>query len=313
VLGFEPKDGALRKGGARPGGRKGGLVGRRTERPVASIDGDDIFAVLEEARLRGIPGAERRNPKPSEARARAVAAVLSGMFAWCKERRIIKTNPCADLDRTRAPAARERTLSADEIKWFWQACAGANEPFGAIFKLLLLTGARLNEVAGMTRNEIDADSMAWRLPGNRTKNGKPHILSLSALARTILAEAKSPLGNLVFSTTGRTPVSGWSRAKRWLDSFNSGAPPNWPRGTAPGCEARSRRMQDILSRVSKLEEQEDRSREQSRPQRALEIWRRCEFGRSLAGRAQDQRQGSPVRRLRRQALARGGRLRRQLD
>jgi integrase len=212
------RKGSCAKTTAKPSCAKGGLAARWADSPVASLDGDDIWATIDEARQRGIPGAERRNPKPSEARARAVAAALSGMFAWCRERRIIKTNPCAEIDRPKAPKARDRTLSAEEIRWFWRACAGANEPFGAIFRLLLLTGARLNEVAGMARGEVDADGETWRLPGERTKNGKPHLLTLSPLAQAILAEVKSPLGRFVFSTTGQSPVSGWSRAKRRLDA-----------------------------------------------------------------------------------------------
>ena len=199
--------------------RKGGLVSRWAERPVASIDADDIWATIDEARQRGVPGAERRNPKPSEARARSVASALSGMFRWCRERRIIRSNPCADLDRPQAPKARDRTLSAYEVRWFWAACANVSEPFGSIFKLLLLTGGRLNEIARMTRDELDSDGATWRLQGERTKNGKPHIVALAPLVRAILDEVKSPPGNLLFSTTGDTPVSGWNRAKRRLDAL----------------------------------------------------------------------------------------------
>jgi integrase len=212
VLGFEPENGELVP-------RKGGLASRWAERPAVSIDADDVWAVVDEARQRGVPGAERRNPKPSEARARAVAAALSEMFRWCKERRIVKTNPCADMERPQAPKQRDRVLTADEIRWFWKACASVGEPFGEIFKILLLTGARLNEVAGMTRDEIDSDGITWRLPGSRTKNHRAHILSLSPLARGLIADVKSPSGNLVFSTTGKSPVSGWNRAKRRLDTL----------------------------------------------------------------------------------------------
>jgi integrase len=212
VLGLEPESDELLS-------RKGGLVSRWAERPISSIDADDIWAAIDEARQRGIPGAERRNPNPSEARARSIASAISGMFRWCRKRRIIKVNPCVDLDRPQAPKARDRALSDDEIRWFWKACGSVNEPFGAIFKLLLLSGARLNEVAGMSRDEIDADGRTWRLPGSRTKNGKPHIIALSPLARDLIGNVKNPPGKLIFSTTGVSPVSGWSRAKRGLDAL----------------------------------------------------------------------------------------------
>jgi len=212
LLGFEPDGDELVP-------RKGGFSYRWAERPITSIDGDDIWSAIDDARRHGVPGSQPRNPKPSEARARAVAAALSGMFAWCKERRIIKTNPCADLERPQAPKARDRALSADEIRWFWKACAIVGEPFGTIFRLLLLTGARLNEVAGMARDELDADGSTWRLPGRRTKNHRAHLIWLAPLARGLIEKVKSPPGNLVFSTTGETPVSGWNRVKRRLDAI----------------------------------------------------------------------------------------------
>jgi len=84
-------------------------------------------------------------------------------------------------------------------------------------KLLLLLGQRLNEVAGMRRDELSTDCTSWSLPGSRTKNGRPHLVPLPILARDIIARLKENRGNLNFSTTGTTPPSGWSRAKRRLD------------------------------------------------------------------------------------------------
>jgi integrase len=57
------------------------------------------------------------------------------------------------------------------------------------------------------------------LPGSRTKNGKPHIVVLSPLARELISKVKSPPGELIFFTTGVSPVSGWNRAKRRLDAL----------------------------------------------------------------------------------------------
>jgi integrase len=81
---------------------------------------------------------------------------------------------------------------------------------------LLLTGARLNEVAGMTRAELHTDG-SWQLPGTRTKNKRGHVVPLPPLARDLIATMPDGDG-LVFSTTGTSPVSGWSRMKRRLDA-----------------------------------------------------------------------------------------------
>jgi integrase len=50
-----------------------------------------------------------------------------------------------------------------------------------------LTGARVGEVAGLSRAELDRiddhDRAAWLIPGTRTKNGRDHLIPLSATAR----------------------------------------------------------------------------------------------------------------------------------
>jgi integrase len=86
-----------------------------------------------------------------------------------------------------------------------------------LLRLLLLTGARLNEVAGMTTDELHDDGATWKLPGERTKNARPHIVPLSPMARDLIASVKGK-STLIFTTTGVTPVSGWSRTKARLDA-----------------------------------------------------------------------------------------------
>jgi integrase len=110
-------------------------------------------------------------------------------------------------------------LSTSEIRWFWRAADALGQPFGALFQLLLLTGMRLREAAHMTWAELDDDRTVVSLPGARTKNGRPHLVFLSPLARECLAGVRRIEGkpDYVFTTTGITPVSGFSKAKRDLD------------------------------------------------------------------------------------------------
>ena len=72
----------------------------------------------------------------------------------------------------------------------------------------------------MTRGELAADGV-WTIPGARTKNHRPLSLPLPPPTQQIIADAvpatESAVG-FVFTTTGRTPVSGFSRAKRQLDA-----------------------------------------------------------------------------------------------
>jgi integrase len=63
----------------------------------------------------------------------------------------------------------------------------------------------------------------WHLPAERAKNGFAFDLPLSSLAVQELAAMKGkgdkwPRKGLLFSTTGKTPVSGFSKAKARLDA-----------------------------------------------------------------------------------------------
>src|SRR5208282_4451772 len=86
--------------------------------------------------------------------------------------------------------------------------------------LLMLTGARRNEVASMQWAELVLENKLWTLPASRTKNKRPHELPLSDASVKIL-ESLPRKGNFVFSTTGRSPISGFSKIKSRLDKVIS--------------------------------------------------------------------------------------------
>ena len=192
-----------------------GLADRWRDRPVGEIDGDDIHGIIDETRERGVPGLERRTEGPREARARAMFAALSGLFGWLIKRRRVAQNPCSGVHRPAALPARDRVLTGAEIVKFWRAADAERKEFGALLKLLLLTGCRLNEVAGMRRAELSDDGATWIIPGERVKNRRSHVVPLPPLARKLIASIPVT-GEFVFSASG--VVSGWSRLKRRLDA-----------------------------------------------------------------------------------------------
>jgi integrase len=200
------------------------LVDRWGARPVSEIDGHDVHAIVDETRQRGAPGLERRADGPTESRARAMFGCLSKLFGRLLQQRRIETNPCASVHRPEAGQARDRVLTSEEIARFWAATDKVGEPFGAALKLLLITGSRVNEISRMTRAELNDDGI-WSIPGARTKNHKPHIVPLPPLARDILAGLPRIEGGLVFTTTGVTPISGWSKIKVRLDGLMGEMPP----------------------------------------------------------------------------------------
>jgi integrase len=148
--------------------------------------------------------------------ARRVHAHLHRLFKWSVGRGIIPMNPMVDLPKPGEAAARDRVLSDAELATVWRAAEKLSWPFGPIFCLLILTAARRDEIGALSRLELAKDKI--ELAGNRTKNGEAHIIPLSGNAIEIV-ETLPRIGacDYVFSTTGETPVSGWSRAKMLLD------------------------------------------------------------------------------------------------
>lgn len=145
--------------------------------------------------------------------ANRVRAYLSSFFNWCVERDVIAASPLFGVKPVAKEASRERVLSDDEIRWLWRAGDDLGQPWGQIAKLLLLTGQRRAEVVGMTDSEITGD--LWHLEADRTKNGRAHDVPLSKAAQDILAGVERIKGpnEYVFTTTGESPVSGFTKGR----------------------------------------------------------------------------------------------------
>ena len=202
----------------------GGLCSRWRDRFVASIDGDDVHRVIDEIRKRGVPGLERHTDGVSEARARHAYSCLSRLFSWLIQHRRAEANPCAGVARPETPRGRERVLSDDEIAKFWRATDAIGPPFSLVLRLLLITGQRLNEIGRLRWEEIVGDDI--HLPGSRTKNHRGHVVPLSSTARDLLAKAqRHPSSPFVFTTTGHSAISGWSKCKHRLDVLMGEMPP----------------------------------------------------------------------------------------
>jgi integrase len=193
----------------------------------------------DEARLLVIPGSpvdHWRRRKPADVVRRDVVAVLDEIadrapiaanrtqstlrtfFNWAIARGEVTANPVVGIE-PREERARDRVLDDAELLKVWLAASGLDRLHGAIVRLLILTGARREEIAGLRWAEIKEDRI--ELPGNRTKNGQPHIIPLLAPALGILKGLHSIHGSpFVFTTTGTTPVGGFSRIKARLDTLS---------------------------------------------------------------------------------------------
>jgi integrase len=178
-------------------------------RPLRSITKADVIAVLDQVLDRGAP-----------IMANLLLAHIKRMFNWTIERGLIETSPA---DRVRPPSRkveRDRVLTDPELCAVWHGCGQLGWPFGPLVRLLMLTGQREGEVAGMRWADLDIDQALWTLASGQTKAARTHLVPLSEPAVQIIRELPR-LGDLVFPARGADarPVSGFSKAKVRLDKF----------------------------------------------------------------------------------------------
>ena len=152
--------------------------------------------------------------KGSASMAARTAAYGKAAYGWAVKRGAVSVNPFLNLPVAPTPR-RERVLFDDELAALWRATDGAG-PFNGIMRLLLLTGQRREEVAGMTWTELSNDLSTWTIPANRAKNAATHIVPLSAPAQELLRGVHR-FGELVFPGL-RGAFNGWSKAKTALDA-----------------------------------------------------------------------------------------------
>ncbi|MFT8245769.1 tyrosine-type recombinase/integrase [Roseomonas sp. BN140053] len=136
-------------------------------------------------------------------------------YGWAVKRGRLGVNPFADLPVIAGGApSRDRVLTDAELGALWRAAGTLGFPFRPVVRLLLLTAARREEVAGMGWSELSADLSTWTLPKERAKNGRAHVVHLPEAARAELRLVPRIDGrDLVFTVTGKTPPSGFSKAK----------------------------------------------------------------------------------------------------
>lgn len=177
-------------------------------RQIKTIDRRDVLDLVDEIVDRGSPTMARRT-----------LAYVHRLFRWAVGRGIVASNPAANLPKPGAEVRRDRVLSDKELKAIWGAADALGVPFGPAIKLLILTGCRREEIGALRWSEITDNTI--HLAGDRTKNREKHLIPLSKPSQAILEGVPRIKDvDLVFSTTGETPVSGWSRAKGQLDSLS---------------------------------------------------------------------------------------------
>jgi integrase len=178
-------------------------------RPITEITRRDAIALLDELVSAGVPYA-----------AADVLKRTRRLFNWAVDRDELEHSP---FDRVRLPiklASRDRTLSEREIQSVWNSAKNLGWPFGHMYKLLLLSGQRRNEIARMRWDwlRLNQDIPALEIPAEFYKSGRSHVVPIPPIAVQLLESSPGPRSGYVLSTTnGERPISGFSKAKKRID------------------------------------------------------------------------------------------------
>jgi integrase len=205
------------------------------ERPITSISRHDVLALIEGVRDHGTAATlaaygkgSKADKSPAPGQARNLLGYLKTFFRWANKRDTygLEGSPCEYLKATDVAERRssDRTLNDAELSAFWQVTGETAYPYGPIYRLLLLSGLRLNEVADAVWSEFNLAEGIWTIPAGRMKgkNGKarPHSVPLTADIMAILGSLpRFNRGEYLFSTTGgESPAWVSDKVKRRLDA-----------------------------------------------------------------------------------------------
>ena len=142
--------------------------------PIAALDRRTIATRLNELAAASGPAAANR-----------LRASLSAFCTWAASEGYLDANPVSFTNKAPENGARTHVPSDDDIAAIWKALG--DDGYGAVLKLIILTGTRRGEIGGLRWSEIDREHTTITLPPARTKNGREHIVPLSTPARAILA------------------------------------------------------------------------------------------------------------------------------
>ena len=217
------------------------VLPRWGERDIKTITRREVIDLLDAiadggAKVKGKDG-KRRTLKGGPIAANRTLAAIKACFNFAVRRGIIEASPVALVERPGAETKRERALTDDEIRALWPHMGALGYPFGPFLRVLLLTGQRRGEVAGMRWQDMDLTAATWTLAAEATKAGRAHIVPLPAPVVAILAGLPR-LGAYVFAGTGRRsakrdgaanagagaacPISGFAKCKARIDRLAGG-------------------------------------------------------------------------------------------
>ncbi|WP_019570278.1 site-specific integrase [Thioalkalivibrio sp. ALE11] len=173
---------------------------------LPALGGSKIRDIRRREVIELVEGVAEEHPRAAS----LLLTYLKGLFGWAEDREIIEANPVATIrprkvSKSMTPRQRERVLDDAEIRAFWNSSTDMHLLTDLALRLILVTGQRPGEVAGMRWDEIEGD--VWTIPASRRgKTETAHFVPLTGTALEILEQARSELERL--AKRRKRPASG---------------------------------------------------------------------------------------------------------
>ena len=205
------------------GGRKIERAMRRdllpiwSAKPITEITEADVLVLV------------RAKKSKTPAQAHNLLTLVKRLFGWAIDQRSygLTISPCVNLRASKIIGERpqgERTLTDEELFALWRGAGRLGYPYTEVYRVLLLTGLRLNEVADASWGEFDLPKMEWTIPAARMKGrpgkARPHLVPLTDNMLEILHSLpRFKHGDYLFSCTlGAKSIWISSTVKGMLDA-----------------------------------------------------------------------------------------------
>jgi integrase len=177
-------------------------------KPIRDLRKVDVIEMLDVIVDRGSPIAANRT-----------LALVKRLLNWAAGRDLVDSSVAHYIAPPAPAVSRERVLSDAELVKVWRAVESIGGTYAAGVRLLMVTGARRDEIFGLHEAELDLDGAAIRLPASRSKVKEGRVIPLSQQAVAILEALPRFAGPYLFSATGERPRSDFARLKRRLDAL----------------------------------------------------------------------------------------------
>ena len=128
--------------------------------------------------------------RPAPVEANRTFEVARRLFNWAIEEEILTDNPAAKLAKPANETPRERTLTADELQTLWLGLDTASPIVRGLFRLMLLSAQRRNEVSRMRWADLDARQGWWNIPRELTKTKRPYRVPLTPAMLAVIDDMR---------------------------------------------------------------------------------------------------------------------------